>query len=478
MVFDDNRAFIKALEKSGDLVRVKDTVDWDLEIGAIVRRTSELLKPAPFFEKIKDYPDGFRIFAEPLGTHRRLAIAMGMPADTPYRKIRSEYERRLAKPVKPVVVKDGPCKEVVVKGKDVNLFDFPAPMIHEGDGGRYLGTWHAVICHDPTKDWTNWGMYRLMIAGPCHLAGLCEPYTHQFDIFNRVYAPKKRNMPIAIAIGMDPICSIMSASRAFGRKSEVDLAGAVREKPVELVKCETNDLLIPSESEIVLEGEMLLGETTLEGPFGEYTGYRSDPRQPSTTYKINAVTYRKNPILTVTCMGVPVTSDTIVRSMDYELLIKKVLKMNAIPFVDVYVPIESATMMAVIAVKPVYKGIANQIGHAFAAARMGVYNTFVVEDDVDVFNMQEVIHAFASKCHPKRNVHIYGEAIEPSPLNPFISQEERKWHMGAKAIYDCTWPIDWEGAVPSRVSFREMYPKDIQDKVVQNWTKYGFEDQG
>lgn len=475
MALDDNRQFIEALEKSGDVVRIKDVVDWDLEVGAIVRRTSEMQKQAPFFEKIRDYPDGFRIFGEPLGTHRRLAVALGLSADTPYREIRTEYERRLATLIKPVVVKDGPCKENIVRGNKVDLFELPAPMIHEGDGGRYIGTWHAVICRDPERDWINWGMYRLMIGNANHLTGLCEPYSHQYDIFQRVYASKNRSMPVAIAIGMDPICSMMSGSRSVGRRSEADFAGAVRQKPVELVKCETNDLLVPAHAEIVIEGEMLLGKSMIEGPFGEYTGYRSDPRGPRPVYRIDAITYRNDPILTVSCMGLPVTSDTVVRSMDYELLMKRVLKMNGIRFTDVHVPLESATMMAIVGVKPTYKGIANQIGYAFAAAQMGVYKIIVVEDDVDVFNMTEVLHALASKCHPIRGIRLYDEAIEPSSLNPFSSPEERKWHLGAKAIFDCTWPLEWEGAVPGRVSFNEMYPKDVKERVVKNWKHYGFD---
>src|SRR3990172_2819840 len=121
MAFDDNRQFIEALEKSGDVVRIKNTVDWDLEAGAIVRRVSEMRKAAPLFEKIKDYPEGYRIFGEPLGTYRRLAVALGMAPDTPYREIRAEYERRLPNLIKPVVVTDAPCKENIVRGDDVDL---------------------------------------------------------------------------------------------------------------------------------------------------------------------------------------------------------------------------------------------------------------------------------------------------------------------------------------------------------------------
>ena len=177
----------------------------------------------------------------------------------------------------------------------------------------------------------------------------------------------------------------------------------------------------------------------------------------------------------MSCMGIPVTSDTVVRSMDYELFIKRILRMNGIPFTDVHVPLESVTMMAVVGVKPSYRGIANQVGYAFAAAQMGIYKVIVVEDDVDVFNMPEVWHALSSKCHPVRGIRFYDEAIEPSHANPFLSPEENEQHMGAKVIFDCTWPIDWGSAVPGRVSFNEMYPQEIKERVMKNWANYGLD---
>lgn len=476
MAFKDNREFIAALDSSGDVVHVRQEVDWDLEAGAIVRRVSETQQVAPLFEKIRDYPEGYRIFGAPLATKRRLSVAFGLPADTPYKQVRDEYEQRLEHPIKPVVVKTGPCKENLVLGSKVDLFQFPAPMVHEGDGGRYIGTWHGIVCKDLEQDWTNWGMYRLMVVNPRVLAGLCQPYSHMWLIYSCYYLPRKMNMPVAIAIGMDPACSIVSCSRVFGAQDEADYAGAIRQEPVELVKCETNDLLVPAHSEIVLEGELLTGQTVPEGPFGEYTGYRSEPREPRFVYRINAITFRNDPILTMTCMGIPTTSDTLVRSMDYELLFKRVLRRMRIPFTDVHVPVEFATMMAIVGIKPTYAGIPVQIGNLFAAAQLAAYKVIVVEDDVDVFNLAEVLHALASKCHPSRSIKILEGTVDPSPLNPFLSPEERRLQVGAKAVFDCTWPVDWskETVVPPRVSFNEMYPAEVKEKVTKNWANYGF----
>ncbi len=478
MAFRDNREFIAALEKSGDVVRINQEVDWDLEVGAIVRRVCERRAPAPFFESIKGYPAGYRIFGAPLATARRLAVAMGLDPDTPYVNIQAEYERRLEKPVKPVVVKDAPCKENVIQGDRVDLFQFPAPMIHEGDGGRYLGTWHAVISKDRDSEWTNWGMYRLMLLAPRLMTGHLEVYTHQWVIWNRGYISRNENMPIAVAIGLDPLCSLASAARSFGSRSEVDYAGALRQEPVELIKCETNDLLVPAHAEIVLEGELLTGVSGKEGPFGEYPGYRSDPRESRRVYRINAITHRNDPILTMTCVGMPQDDNALIRGLDMEVLAKRLLRRHRVPFTNLHIPAESANFAAVVAVRPGYSGVATQIGNILAAAQLDPgKKVIVVEDDVDVFNLGEVFHAFATTCHPGRGIRVYDKEVEPSPLTPYLSPDDRKWGRGSRVVIDCTWPVEWsrEKEVPPRMSFNKAYPREITERVVQNWADYGFE---
>ncbi|MDP2645072.1 MAG: UbiD family decarboxylase [Desulfobacterales bacterium] len=198
MAFNDNREFIEALEKTGDVVRIRQEVDWDLEVGAITRRVCERQDPAPFFEKIKDYPEGYRIFGAPLATERRFAAALGLNQDTPFREIQAEYSRRLERPVKPVIVKDAPCKENVLVGDEVDLHRFPAPMVHEGDGGRYMATWHAMVSKSAKKDWTNWGMYqrrKSQRGALWRVSGVQHPRARATDPVSdkRHYAPQRSN---------------------------------------------------------------------------------------------------------------------------------------------------------------------------------------------------------------------------------------------------------------------------------------------
>ena len=150
MTIRDNRQFVEALKKSGDVVIVDQEVDWDQEAGAIARRVNETGSPAALMENVKDYP-GQRLFASPLATYRRAAVGIGMPADTHPRELKAEIGRRLKNPINPVMIdkKDAPCKENIISGDEVNIYDLAGCMVHDGDGGRYIGTYLTIIQRDP-----------------------------------------------------------------------------------------------------------------------------------------------------------------------------------------------------------------------------------------------------------------------------------------------------------------------------------------
>lgn len=475
MAFKDNREFIEALEKSGDVVRIKQEADWDLEVGGITRRACELSAPAPFFEKIKDYPPGYRIFGTPLGTFRRLATALGLKPTTSVREIYSHYESRMEHPIKPVAVKEAPCKEEVVLGDEVDLYRFPAPMVHWGDGGRYLGTWHLVVSQDPNSDWVNWGMYRLMVHNKRDLGSVWRATSDLGRVLYTKYMPQKKPMPVAVAIGADPLCSFMAQTPLSPGQNEGDYAGALRGEPVELVKCETNDLMVPAYAEIVLEGEILPDIRQMDGPFGEYTGYRTS-MEMRPVLRIKAITHRHNPILTMTSIGIP-PDDHICWQLATAFEDKKHLREHGIPVTDVFNPPQAVNQLTIVGIKAYTSNLPTMVKNVIHSGftRTEPHIVVVVDSDVDVFNISEVMHAFATKCHPLHGVRPsdYDQGV---PLWPFLSPYERRWFKGAKLLLDCTWPRDWskETEVPPRVSFKEMYPKALQEKVLQEWESYGF----
>ncbi len=476
MVFNDMREFCQALDKSGDLVHVTEEVDWELEAAAITRRSNESLGPAVFFEKIKDYPDGYRILGGVQATYRRVAVSLGLPPDTPVPTIYREYEEREQNPVKPVAVSTGPCKQNKMLGDEVDLCQFPVPLIHDGDGGRYFGTWDIVISQDPDTRWTNWGMYRWMIHNRTSLTG--DPsFASQFGLmFREKYIPRKQKMPVAIAIGADPLSHMVATAGYPIGADEADYAGALRGQPVELVKAETSNLMVPANSEIIIEGEVLPDMIAPEGPFGEYPGYRTDKARTGLVMKVKAVTFRSSPILTMISLGVPVDDSSVAASITAALGLKRRLKRHGVPVTNVYAPPEGVTHLLVVGVKSGGRQVAKQISDVITARRAAINKIIVVDEDVDVFNMMQVTHALGVKCHPLRGILVdevpAGKANE---LTPCYSREERAHKKGGIAIFDATWPPDWpKETLPIKSSFDEIYPPQIKDKVLQNWRKYGF----
>lgn len=474
-MFNDTRAFIDKLRSTGDLVRVTEIVDWDLELGAIGRLACEKDGPAILFERIADYP-GEVVFVNPLATWRRVALAFGLPATASVREIYEEYAQREGQAIPPVTVKDGPCKEVVRTGPQLDLFDFPAPMLHDGDGGRYLGTWDLVASREPTTSWINWGTYRFMLYDAHHLTGFPRPTSHLGKVFQDHYVPKRQPMPIAIVIGADPLSHFAASATYKIGGDEASLAGGLRGQPVEVVRCETSDLLIPATAEIVIEGEVLPDRVGLEGPYGEYPGYRTGEMGNGILFRVTAITTRKNPIFTVDATGYKDDSSTIT-ALSGSLAIKRRLQKHGVPVVDVNMPAEGAVHWVIASVERGGPAIGQKILEVLTARRALVSKIFLVDTDVDIFDLGKVLHAFSTKCDPGRGIHLVRYEGRANTLTPCYSQADRLAQRGATVLFDCTWPAEWskQWEVPVKATFDTIFPESIQQTVLRRWKAYGFE---
>ncbi len=474
MGFKDNRAFIETLAKTGDVVKISKEVDWDLEAAAITGRSCELSGPACLFENLKDYSAGGRILGGPIATYRRLAIAMGLGPNTPTGDIFAEYERRVVKPVKPVVVKDGPCKENKMLGDAVDLYEFPAPTVHDGDGGRYMGTWHCVITRDLDSPWMNWGLQRLMVYNRRMICG-CFTQASHLMLMRKKYKAAGKPMPVTVAIGVDPLSTLTACSPHRIGEDEADFAGALNGEPVELIRCETNDLLAPAHAEILLEGEISSDIALPEGPFGEFPGYRTQGWAPQPVFMIKAITYRKNPIICMTPEGVGITDGKIGASLAGAVSIKNRLQRHGVPVVNVYIPPEMGALVAVVSVKESGARIVSEITSVIHGRRASVPKIIIVNDDIDVFEMNDVLHALGTRLHPVNGVSANPDC-EGWTLTPYLTPEERLQGKVSTGVYDCTWPSTWskESDIPVRLSFKDSFPDLLQKKVISNWKDYGF----
>ena len=481
MAFSDLRVYISKLEEEGELQRVRKEVDWNLEVGAIYRRCLDIGAPAPLFERIRGYPEGYRVFAAPVGPsnkpnryYARLATALGIRPESSASHIIEEYIRRKKAPLKPVLVSGGPCKENVHLGEEVDLLEFPVPLFHGGDGGRFIGTWCSVITRDPDTGWVNYGTYRMMVHDRQTSGISILPPQHIGLHYYQKYEARSMPMECAVAIGPEPLTSLMSGMQAPTGVDEADIVGGLRQEPLELVKCETVNLSVPATSEIVLEGVVPPHERRVEGPFGEYAGYmgRGVPAEP--VFHVKAITHRNDPILAVQCHGVPVDDYHLFGSLFRAGELLDYLRSQGFPVKSVYIPPSGVTHMTVVSTRVPQANYAMFLAQAIWGSHIGKYSWFLVitDDDIDVTDMNQVVWAISTRCHPDRGIFKVPRTAG-HPRLPFQSQYERQHYMGSQVLIDCTWPREWE-YVPETASFTGLWPKEIQEKVLKTWEEYGF----
>jgi len=361
-------------------------------------------------------------------------------------------------------------------GEDVDVLKFPIPLIHGGDGGRYIGTWHTVITKDPDSSWVNWGMYRLMVHDRNTLGCLFPLQQHIGQMYQK-YEAMNLPMPVAVAIGGQPVIPIVSCVQLPPFVNEVEVAGALQGSPIPLVKCETSDLEVPASAEIILEGEVLPHERRMEGPFGEYMGYEAGKSSLKPILKIHAITHRSDPILPFSNMGMPVHEGQTATALIKGAEIYGELKKLGLPVKGVFCPPYAVGHMVVVSTDVPFVNFARRVAHAVWATKPGLFTYYIVivDADVDPTNMDEVLHAMTTKCHPVNGIHQVPHNPGFPVLLPFLPQKERLVGDAAGVIFDCTWPKDWpQESIPIKASFENLWPKEVQERVLQNWQSYGF----
>jgi len=256
------------------------------------------------------------------------------------------------------------------------------------------------------------------------------------------------------------------------------MGGGLQQEPIPLVKCETLDLEVPAMSEIVLEGEVLPHQRRTEGPFGEYMGYEAGKSSPKPVFRVNAITHRRDPILPFSNMGMPIHESQTTTALFKGAEIYSELKKMGLPVKGAFVPPFGVGHMAVISTETPFINLAKRVAHAVWATKPGLFTYYivVVDSDVDPTNMDEVLHAITTKCHPVNGIHRVAHIPGFPVLLPFLPPKERLLGDAAGVIFDCTWPKDWPvETIPVKATFENLWPREVQEKVLTNWEKYGFE---
>lgn len=469
MPYRDLREFIDRLDEEGRLRRITREVDWNLELGHVSKINEQRSGPALLFENVKDYP-GKSVFTSAFTSKERIAVGLEMPSDTRFLEIARTWVGRIAgKRVPPVEVPAGPCKENVLTGGAADLYSFPAPWFYPHDGGRYIGTACYLVTRNLDTGRLNLGTYRVMIIDQ-KTAGIQMIKAKDADIDLRGYAERKIPMPVALVIGGDPVLFLCSSTLFPLTESEYEIAGALSDRPVEVVRAETSDLLVPAAAEIVIEGEIMPGETLPEGPFGEYAGYYTGAGAVEREYiKVKTITHRDRPILWSTTVGKPITDTHMIMGINRTASLWNDLQNMKIPGIKgVYGPPAAAgRMLVIIQLKQMYHGHSTQVGLAAFASNTGNYGlktVILVDDDIDPENMDEVMYALAFRYQPDRGTQVL-ERGRSTPLDPSIPIGSR--YMTSRVILDTCIPYEWEQK-PIPITMDDELTKWIKD----NWDSY------
>ena len=494
MAFRDLREFIKLLDERGELVRVRAQVDPELEITEITDRVSKgpaEQNKALLFENVKD--SAMPVLINAFGSERRMAWALGVGnLDELNQKLAAVIDLRLPQGLGaalnragdllgvirsiglgPTVVSRAPCQEIVHTGDDLSLSPLPILKCWPKDGGRYI-TLPQVITRDPVTGTRNVGMYRLQVleaGGPGQQSQLAMHWQrHKGGAEHERVAREKAKpqIPCAIALGGDPAAMWCSSAPLPPNIDEYLLAGWLRGKPVEFVKCITQPIQAPAHAEIVVEGYVDPNEQRDEGPFGDHTGFYT-PVDLFPVLHVTAITHRREPIYPTTIVGKPPMEDAWMGKAT-ERLFLPLVRLFLAEVVDYSMPAEGVFHnLVIVSVKKRFPGHPQKVMYGIwgLGLLMLAKAIVVVDEEVNVHDLSEVAWRVLGNVDWKRDVTIVQgpvDQLDHSALRP---------SLGGKIGIDATAKGPEDGHPRGWPDEIEMSP-EIKALVDERWNEYGF----
>lgn len=478
MAFKDLREFIETLDSMGELKHIHAPVSRDLEITEITDRVSKEGGPALLFHKVTGH--GAPLLINAFGSKKRMLTALGLSS---YETFFEKYFELLEKPsgvmdklkliprlneiaqMMPKSVKTGSCKDVIIKNKP-SLDLFPIMKCWPQDGGRYI-TLPLIFTYSPETGKHNCGCYRLQVFDERTLGMHWQLHKHG-AAHHQQHIREKKRMEVAIAIGCDPVLTFSAIAPLPDDLYEMLFAGLLREKSVEMVRCETVDLEVPAHSEIVLEGYVDPEETRIEGPFGDHTGYYSlEENYP--VFHLTCITHRKDPIYHSIIVGPPPQEDDYL-GQAVERLFLPVIRKQLPEIIDMHMPFEGVFHnLMIVSVKKRYPGHARKVMHAIWGLGQAMFTKVivVVDHDVDVQNMREVAWKALNHIDPERDIEFVMGPVD------VLDHASRLLGYGSHMGVDATRKWKSEGFDRPWPDEIVMSP-EIKDLVTRRWKEYGF----
>jgi len=459
----DLRTFLRDLERQmpEDVVRIKKEISPKFEITAIQQHLeNEDRYPLLIFENVKNLKgerSPFKVMTNVFASRQKCTVAMDLPKEKWRMETSMEFARRCNHPIKPVIVskKEAPVKEVIKTGPSLDLRELPVLTHHEMDGNPYLVD--AIVAADPETGVHNSSHHRMLVRGKDEL-GLWMSPRHLWNYCQRA-AEKGKALPIAHVLGHHPGFYLATEALVGMETDEYDVIGGVLNEPLRLVPSEAygDQLLVPADAEIVVEGEVMLDTRDSEGPFGEFTGYYG-PQRWGPVVKVKAITHRKDAYYMNILVGHPDTS--ILGGIPKEAGIYEEVKKSVPGVKAVHFPISGCCRFhAYVSIEKRVDGEGKVAAIASLPYHDELKHVIVVDSDVDPFNEKEVLWAVATRVQAGDDVDIVrrvrGGALDPSSYIHAV---------GDKMLIDATRPIS------RPYSERIRIPQEVMDRIkLKDW---------
>jgi 4-hydroxy-3-polyprenylbenzoate decarboxylase len=474
----DLREWIALLEREGELARVRVEVDPDLEITEIVDRTVKADGPALLFERVRG--SRLPLLVNQFGTERRMCLAFGVesldelgrrvqdvlelqPPSGLLDKVRSLGKLKSIADAAPKEVSRAPCQEIVLTGDDVDLDLLPIQRCWPLDPAPFI-TLPAVITRDPATGVRNVGMYRMQKID--RRSTFMHWQIHKDGRADLLAAADGR-IPVAVAIGLDPVTAYSASAPLPKQLGELMLAGFLKGSPVQLVHCKTIDLQVPANAEIVLEGTVARDDVGLEGPFGDHTGFYTPPEE-FPIFRVSALTMRRDAVYPSIVVGMPPAEDEWLAKAT-ERIFLPAIRTSVPEIVDYDLPTAGAFHNCVIvSIRKRYPGHARKVMYAvWGLGLLSLSKAVVVVDaDVDVHDYEGVFFTVCANVDPKRDV-----VLAEGPIDQ-LDHATTLPAYGGKIGFDATTKGPDEGARPWPARI-EMSP-DVRALVDRRWSEYGI----
>ena len=394
-------------------------------------------------------PEGQQVVGNVIGSRERVAHAFGVPGD----QIGQEMQRRLRLPPQLVELsrEEAPVQQKVITGDDIDVLSFPSHLQHGFDGAPYISA-TVDFSIDPASGWTNSGMRRLMMRGSKE-TGVDLNAPSDLRAIYMAASERGEHLPVAYVIGMHPIDHISATMKV--PVDELELISSLRAAPLPVVKCVTNDIRVPADAEIVLEGYLdKAGYVEQEGPFGEYLGYYGGVKM-NPLFRLTAITMRSDALFqtsTISGNRMDLTDTSNLEALRTELNVWEALKSVVREPVAVYAPVAAGGSMSVrISLRQRYPGEARSAIHTVLGST-NAKHVFAVDPDIDIFSDRQVEWAFGTRFQADKDL-ITATGVRLSPLDPSLHGA----FAGAKAGFDLTWPMQhankWELQTPEPPSY-------------------------